>query len=92
MLGVGNQNTHHRGYASVHLVIGRRSYCICLHQIVLVADDRREELNQTLRSDSHDISHLCHNRKCFNPEHLVVESRLNNRRRQRCNVATDTKF
>ncbi|KAK9240565.1 zinc-binding loop region of homing endonuclease-domain-containing protein, partial [Lipomyces kononenkoae] len=44
-----------------------------------------EELRVTLGSNSFNISHLCHNRTCFNPEHLVVESRSNNMRRQACN-------
>ncbi|KAK9389276.1 hypothetical protein V1515DRAFT_518487, partial [Lipomyces mesembrius] len=34
---------------------------------------------------SYDVSHLCHNRKCFNPEQLIVELRTNNQRRQICN-------
>ncbi|KAK9487997.1 hypothetical protein V1527DRAFT_403015 [Lipomyces starkeyi] len=43
-----------------------------------------DELRATLYGYGYDVSHLCHNRKCFNPENLVVESRLNNRRRQAC--------
>ncbi|KAK9249046.1 zinc-binding loop region of homing endonuclease-domain-containing protein, partial [Lipomyces tetrasporus] len=53
--------------------------------VALIADNRRDELKMTLGSYSFDISHLCHNRKCFNPEHLVVESRRTNNRRQSCN-------
>ncbi|KAK9311664.1 zinc-binding loop region of homing endonuclease [Lipomyces starkeyi] len=56
-----------------------------LHQIALIADNRRDELKTTLGSYSYDVSHLCHNRKCFNPEHLIVESRTNNQRRRICN-------
>ncbi|KAK9243106.1 hypothetical protein V1506DRAFT_555654 [Lipomyces tetrasporus] len=32
-----------------------------------------------------DVSHLCHNGKCFNPEHIIVESTTNNLRRRSCN-------
>ncbi|KAK9371811.1 uncharacterized protein V1513DRAFT_386107, partial [Lipomyces chichibuensis] len=46
-------------------------------------NDRCDELRVTVGSYSFDISH--HNRKCFNPEHLVVESRTINGRRQACN-------
>lgn len=32
------------------------------------------------------VSHLCHIKKCFNPEHLMVESRAVNLARRRCNA------
>jgi hypothetical protein len=31
-----------------------------------------------------DISHLCHNRKCFNPQHLVRETHAKNWDRIHC--------
>lgn len=30
------------------------------------------------------VSHLCHQKICFNPQHLIVESHLNNTRRHDC--------
>ncbi len=30
------------------------------------------------------VSHLCHNRRCFNPKHLFVESVANNNLRKKC--------
>lgn len=30
------------------------------------------------------VSHLCHQKICFNPQHLIVESHLNNTRRNDC--------
>ncbi|KAJ8101481.1 zinc-binding loop region of homing endonuclease-domain-containing protein [Lipomyces tetrasporus] len=71
-----------RGYVLVR--VGPRRE-VGLHQVALIADNRRDELKITLGSNSFDISHICHNRKCFNPEHLVVESRRTNTRRQSCN-------
>ncbi|KAK9257538.1 zinc-binding loop region of homing endonuclease-domain-containing protein, partial [Lipomyces tetrasporus] len=56
--------------------------------ISLIASNRRDELKMTLGRrgrSTYDISHLCHNSKCFNPEHLIVESGTNNRRRKICN-------
>ncbi|KAK9249849.1 hypothetical protein V1507DRAFT_469462 [Lipomyces tetrasporus] len=47
--------------------------------MALIANGRHDELRATLHGHSYDVSHLCHNRKCFNPEHLVVESRQNAR-------------
>ncbi|KAK9236995.1 zinc-binding loop region of homing endonuclease-domain-containing protein [Lipomyces kononenkoae] len=70
------------GYCRVHLrKLKVRPF---LHQLALIADNRLAELKKTLRSTSLDISHLCHNSSCFNPEHLLVESRLQNIRRQTC--------
>lgn len=33
-----------------------------------------------------DVSHLCHQRQCFNPEHIVRESKLRNQQRKGCLV------
>ncbi|KAK9482275.1 zinc-binding loop region of homing endonuclease-domain-containing protein, partial [Lipomyces starkeyi] len=75
-----------RGYVFVSIAgAGGRRDDIGLHQLVLIADNRRDELRVTLSSNSLDVSQICHNRKCFNPEHLVAESRINNARRQACN-------
>ncbi|KAK9359472.1 zinc-binding loop region of homing endonuclease-domain-containing protein [Lipomyces starkeyi] len=54
------------------------------HQLALIADNRGAELKMTLGSNSFDVSHICNNSKCFNPGHLIVESRQNNTRRRTC--------
>nr|BAE96720.1 putative homing endonuclease [Cordyceps javanica] len=33
---------------------------------------------------AYEVSHLCHNRQCFNPDHCVVEPRHENHRRNEC--------
>ncbi|KAK9362511.1 zinc-binding loop region of homing endonuclease-domain-containing protein [Lipomyces starkeyi] len=76
--------THLRGYPIVCVSTGAKPFTTGLHRIALIADGRHDELRATLHGYGYDVSYLCHNRKCFNPEHLVVESRLNNRRRQAC--------
>ncbi|KAK9343354.1 zinc-binding loop region of homing endonuclease-domain-containing protein, partial [Lipomyces starkeyi] len=53
--------------------------------VALVAYNRRDELEANLGQSNYDISHLCHNGNCFNPEHLIVESSTNNLRRRICN-------
>ncbi len=35
-------------------------------------------------SDGKDVSHLCHNPLCINPEHLIREDSLTNQRRKGC--------
>ncbi|KAK9235117.1 hypothetical protein V1525DRAFT_348913, partial [Lipomyces kononenkoae] len=52
--------------------------------LALVVEKRRVELKTTLGSTSFNVSHLCHNDKCSNTDHLVVESRQNNLRRVLC--------
>ncbi|KAK9374952.1 uncharacterized protein V1513DRAFT_55562 [Lipomyces chichibuensis] len=62
---------HHSGYAIVSVSIG---FTTNLHLIALIADNRHGELKTALGRSNFDVSHLCHNRTCFNPEHLIVES------------------
>ena len=59
-------------------VPGRTTYNInhqfYMHHIALIADGRLAELERAHRKSGNDVSHLCHNTRCFNPKHLVVES------------------
>lgn len=34
--------------------------------------------------DGMEVSHLCHNRTCFNAEHLLLETAVDNRSRNKC--------
>ncbi len=36
------------------------------------------------QADSPEASHLCHHPGCCNPEHLIIESRANNIKRNTC--------
>ena len=62
-----------------------------MHQLAIVARGGIAELRATLKGKGDDAtqiyeaSHLCHNDYCFNPDHLVVEPRKDNRARQGCN-------
>ncbi|KAK9352180.1 zinc-binding loop region of homing endonuclease [Lipomyces doorenjongii] len=81
MLGVEFE-TRLNGYCRVHLRKQRGE--LFLHQLALMANGRGAELKTTLGTTSFDFSHLCHNGKCFNPDHLVVESEQNNLRCRTC--------
>ncbi|KAK9368388.1 zinc-binding loop region of homing endonuclease-domain-containing protein [Lipomyces kononenkoae] len=61
---------HAKGYLFVTLSYAGECIRVGLHQLALIADNRRAELKMSLGSYSFDVSHLCHNRKCFNAEHL----------------------
>ncbi|KAK9490393.1 zinc-binding loop region of homing endonuclease, partial [Lipomyces doorenjongii] len=55
--------------------------------LAVIATNRGDELKTTLDRSSRsrfEVSHLCHNGKCFNPAHLI-RSTTNNLRRTSCN-------
>ncbi|KAK9313330.1 zinc-binding loop region of homing endonuclease, partial [Lipomyces starkeyi] len=52
--------------------------------LALIADNRVAEMQRTLGSTGFDMSHLCNNGKCFNPVHLVAESKSQNMKRRTC--------
>lgn len=55
------------------------------HQLGVVAAGLGQNLLRTTGADAtDDVSHLCHNHRCFNPDHLVVESKGMNQRRGVC--------
>ena len=68
-----------------HKHIGRRVY---LHQLAVMAAGpagNGSDLGLTSApSKTHEVSHLCHNPCCFNPDHVVVETRSLNRLRKTC--------
>ena len=64
--------------------------------LVLVADGRANDLLLVDRaseetSDPCEISHLCHNSRCINKDHLIAEVRSTNRWRSVCMGHTKTK-
>jgi hypothetical protein len=66
------------GYVKLKLTSGGTEYY--LHHLALIAVGRGEEM----RTNGHQVSHLCHNCNCFNAEHLIVESGEANRDRNKC--------
>lgn len=59
---------------------------IHLHVAAIIAKgDGIHLLNAVGKDSTHQVSHLCHNSRCFNPDHLVIETAALNKSRQRCN-------
>lgn len=58
-----------------------------IHILSIIADGRSTDL-----CTSKQVSHLCHNPKCFNPKHLIVESQANNLDRNKCKGWTWIKY
>jgi hypothetical protein len=62
--------------------IGTQPY---IHQLAMVASGRRAaQLSLATHNADYEVSHLCSENKCFNPEHVVVESRHLNGLRRTC--------
>lgn len=53
-----------------------------IHHLALIAANRQQDLQGV--SEGKQVSHLCHNRTCFQPDHLVVEDAKVNRERNKC--------
>ncbi|KAK9493432.1 zinc-binding loop region of homing endonuclease-domain-containing protein [Lipomyces doorenjongii] len=76
------------GYVHVSSLYRSLGVSPSLHQLAVIATNRGDELMMTMDRSGRsrfDVSHLCHNGKCFNPKHLIVESSTNNLRRRSCN-------
>lgn len=56
-----------------------------LHQVAVIAAGQGMNLRVASTHGTHHVSHLCHNTKCFSPDHVVVESAALNQRRKVCN-------
>lgn len=71
-----------KGYVKIKITgRGRKEYY--LHHLALIANGRGAELSLLL-SGSHQVSHLCHQPNCFNPDHLKVETAAYNLQRSHC--------
>ena len=91
-----NEPAHDNGYKAVNLantksrVEGRTQETIgirkmYLHHLALIAADRRDELSWCTQANNiFQVSHLCHNGGCFNPDHLQVEETATNKARNSC--------
>jgi Zinc-binding loop region of homing endonuclease len=83
-----NAPAHPNGYVKVNLrntYYGESKLEIqpFLHQLSVVAKGRGSQLPVTANGE-YEISHLCHNGGCFNPEHLVIEPSALNKARNSC--------
>ncbi|CAO1623149.1 unnamed protein product [Sympodiomycopsis kandeliae] len=65
------------------------------HHLALVAVSRGQDLSGLFISDKdtrNQVSHLCHNTYCCNPNHLVVEPDYVNKKRNACRGSTYLTF
>lgn len=69
------------GYAQTSIQHDKRQVKVCLHVLSAFVRFRR------LPGEGEDVSHLCGNARCFNPDHLLIESKANNQRRKNCKVS-----
>lgn len=75
-------STNNDGYGQVtarsnSAAAGSRQTAFLLHIVAFVAENGQHNTSQ-------HISHLCHQRRCFNPHHLVSESISANNSRKGC--------
>lgn len=68
------------GWVKCKVTGSRTEYYI--HHLALVDAGRADDLKGLLNGKQ--VSHLCHNRVCFNADHLVVEDAETNRDRNKC--------
>lgn len=57
---------------------------VYVHHLAIIASGRGNQLGVAGSRGSHEVSHLCHQSGCFNPDHLVVEPGDLNRARNTC--------
>lgn len=56
------------------------------HRLAAMVKYGRDEV-ELGKMNGEEVSHLCHNKACFLPSHLVLEHRRNNTKRNACNIA-----
>lgn len=80
---VNLQNTYSRVDDATNEKIGiKKCY---LHHLAILGRDDLERLSWCTQANSiFQVSHLCHNPRCFNPDHLIVEESARNIARNMC--------
>lgn len=63
-----------------------------LYHLALIGKGEGYQLRSTSEHGGFDVSHLCHNTACFNPDHLVIERREANIARGCCAGAYNYKL
>ena len=93
------ETTHNYGYTKINLrntvrpgTTEKINVQPFRHQLAVVASGYGQNLLRTSPVSGNDeVSHLCHNQQCFNPEHVIVESQELNKARRSCVGAFVTK-
>jgi hypothetical protein len=86
---------NNKGYVQIKVHYGSKitaeqNMKVQLQQLVAwndsVNEARRSRLRSELGTSGLEISHLCHNKNCANPDHLYLEDSLVNKSRNWCAV------
>lgn len=86
---VGDQAPTSAGYARLNVTLEtsgtppeKITADVFAHHIAIIANGHGSQLDLT--GISHDASHLCHNKLCWNPSHIILELKLDNQGRNSC--------
>jgi Zinc-binding loop region of homing endonuclease len=69
------RRTRSKVEGSTHKYIG---FQIGMHVLAVIARGDRALADLCYQHAAHEVSHLCHHKRCFNPEHLSVETKVLN--------------
>ena len=79
------RGTNQSGYVRIEMTVNKHRHRLGAHQIVLMHFLRVTCLPG--REYNNTVSHLCHNKKCVNVKHLMLERQGVNNTRIACNRA-----
>ena len=72
------------GYVKCKVKGSDRKEYYAHHLILLLIPDKRKDLKKVYNSN-YQVSYLCHNKRCINPDHLMIETITMNQKRNACN-------
>ena len=83
------QKARHNGFGTgyIRIRLGKERYEYYAHHVSVAYYKNKVELALVYRAPNekeYQVSHLCHNSICFNPDHLIVEPAEINRARNTC--------
>lgn len=78
-----------KGYVQIKVSGDDPNKKVQLHQFIAWQHPdpvRREQLREAIKHTTLEISHLCNNKSCANPDHLFAETSARNKERNTCEV------
>lgn len=66
------------------LYYNKRNYAVTLNRVAVRLWHGEDSVLRFLLGKDHKAVHLCHQKRCFNPEHIVVESSKEHMDRLKC--------
>ena len=71
-------------YGKITITFRGIQYHFRRHLLALFLKLHDADFDMATWTDGFEASHLCHKRRCYNPEHLVLEHRATNKSRDAC--------